>query len=77
MTSTEKVQAALDNMMNADDQELGEAIPGLPPTLILAAMPFLEDLLPKDPAQLDDFLTRVGDFCHSMRSDREPADQPV
>lgn len=77
MTSTEKVQAALAHLMNAEDEELGEAIPGLPPTLILAAMPFLEDLLPSDPVELDDFLTRVGDFCHSMRSDREPADQPV
>jgi hypothetical protein len=73
MTSTEKVRAALDHMMQADDEDLGAAIPGIPPTLVMAAMPFLEDLLPSDPAELDDFLTRVGDFCHSMRSDRETA----
>lgn len=74
MSSVEKVNAALDHLMNADPNDLDEAIPGIPPTLVMAAMPFLTDVLPQDPAELDAFLTRVGDFCHDMRSDRDLID---
>jgi hypothetical protein len=77
MNSVEKVNAALDHLMNASDEDLAEAIP-LPSGVVIAAMPFIADILPSDPAALDEFLTNVGDFCHSMRSDRDPVlDQPV
>lgn len=76
MNSVEKVEAALDHLMNSSDEDLQEAIP-IPPGIVIAAMPFIADVLPQDPGELDEFLTNVGDFCHSMRSDREPADQSV
>jgi hypothetical protein len=69
MTSREKVLAAMEHLETAEDDELGEAIPGIPSGIIRAALPFVIDSLPTRSTELDEFLTGVGDFCHSMRSD--------
>lgn len=70
MKSTEKVAAMLELLQDEEDQELAAAIP-LPigvPTLRMGLMAVAEKL-PRDPAELDTFLSQVGDFCLSMRSD--------
>lgn len=69
MRSTEKVLATVEYLEEREDHELRDAFPGVPAGIVRAALPFVIDAIPSDPAQLDEFLTQVGDFCHSLRSD--------
>jgi hypothetical protein len=74
MNSIEKVHLALEEMADAEDEDLTEAIPvPIPPTMLRSFMPVIAHSIPEDPGDLDLFLTQVGDFCHSLRSDHEPA----
>lgn len=68
MTSIEKLYAAIERLENAEDDDVTGAI-GVPPSLVQAALPFVFDKIPTDAAELDEFLTQVGDFCHALRSD--------
>lgn len=69
MKSTDKVWDAIEEVQNADDQELAEMFSGAPASLVRMGVGVLSSMIPDDPAQLDLFLTQVGDFCHSLRSD--------
>ena len=76
MNSVQKVFAAIAQLEGSTDEELRAAFPSAPPGIVRAALPFVIDAVPTDPAQLDEFLTGVGDFCHSLRSD-DVAAQPA
>ncbi|HWE10554.1 MAG TPA: hypothetical protein VG325_14475 [Solirubrobacteraceae bacterium] len=70
MKSTEKVWEVLERLQDSEDDELEDAIPiGMPPAIIRSGLAMVGSQVPKDPAELDEFLTGVGDFCHSLRSD--------
>lgn len=74
MNSIEKVYLALEQMADAEDEDLAEAIPvPIPPTMLRGFLPIITRNIPEDPAELDDFLGKVGDFCHSLRSDEVPS----
>lgn len=73
MNSVDKVQAAIDELEDSNDGELRQALGGAPPHLVRAGLMMLEPMLPDEPAELDRFLTEVGNFCHSLRSDPEEA----
>ena len=70
MKSTEKVLGALEQMADADDGELREALPiPISPTALRMVIPAIIDRLPPSPEELDEFLTGVAGFCLNMRSD--------
>lgn len=70
MTSVEKVYLCLEELEDADDQELAEALPiPIPAHMLRGILPVIARQVPENSADLDQFLTSVGDFCHSLRSD--------
>lgn len=70
MNSREKVYEALEQLADADDDELREALPiPIPAAILRGVVPAIARNIPEDVRELDAFLTQVGDFCHAMRSD--------
>lgn len=70
MNSTEKVWTIVEQLQDSEDSEIAEALPlGLPAPILRGALLMITDQIPQDPAALDEFLSQVGDFCHSLRSD--------
>lgn len=71
MNSVEKVYMALEELEDADDDEIREALPlpGLSTAFVRTMLPAIARFVPEDPDELDEFLTGVGNFCHMLRSD--------
>jgi hypothetical protein len=70
MKSPEKVLAALEFLADADDQEIRETFPiNISPSIVRMGVGGMVDQVPQDPAELDEFLTNVANFCLAMRSD--------
>lgn len=70
MKSTEKVLAMLDQLQGQEDDEISEAVPvGIPPFMLRGALLLVAEELPKDPADLDSLLDRMGEYCLALRSD--------
>lgn len=75
MNSVEKVYLALEELEDMDDHEIKEALP-IPISVPAARgiIPMVARAVPENAHDLDEFLTQVGNFCHSLRSDGyEPA----
>lgn len=76
MKSPEKVLLFLEEMQSCTDVEIAEAIPlPVPPTMIRAALAGVAGQISDDAGELDEWLTRLGEFCLSLRSD--PVDEPA
>lgn len=74
MNSVEKCYRALEYIADLDDEELDDALPiPLPPAMARGFLPIVARNMPDNPHVLDQFLTDVGNFCHDLRSDHEPA----
>jgi hypothetical protein len=72
MKSTEKVMAMLEVLQDQEDEEIAAALPiAVPPPMLRGALVMVAAQLPDTPDELDAFLTNVGEFCLSMRSDRD------
>lgn len=70
MNSVQKVYMALEEIGDMEDDELQEALPvPVPIPLARSILPMVARSIPEDAAELDEFLTQVGDFCHGLRSD--------
>lgn len=70
MNSVEKVYLALEELEDADDEELKEALPlPIPVPTLRGLLPVVARYVPENAGELDEFLTQVGNFCHSLRSD--------
>lgn len=69
MNSIEKVQAAIDYLTDSTDEEVHAAVPFLPVGVVRGGLVLIESQVPDTPEELDQFLTDVGDFCHSLRGD--------
>lgn len=75
MKSPEKVLAFIEELQSFPDDEMAEAL-GLPfaTPFLRIALASVGEVMPSDPAELDEKLTQVGDFCLSLRSDPETAE---
>jgi hypothetical protein len=70
MNSCEKVYLALEQLADADDDEIKESIPlPAPVPMVRGILPVIARQLPDDPADLDAFLLNLSEFCLSFRSD--------
>jgi hypothetical protein len=78
MNSVEKVYMALEELADADDDELREALPiPAPPAMIRSVLPAIGRQVPENAADLDEFLTNVGNFVHTLRSDDYQPAEPT
>lgn len=74
MNSVQKAHLVLEELADLDDDELADYLPvPVPPSVIHAVIAFAAPRIPEDPGALDQFLTEVGNFCHQLRSDEQPA----
>jgi hypothetical protein len=74
MKSPEKVLAFLEEMQASSDADIADAIPlPLPAAMIRATLAGVAGQVPDDVDELDAWLTQLGEFCLSLRSD--PADE--
>ena len=72
MKSPEKVLRFLEELESFNDEEIGDAVPlGIPAPMLRMALAGVAGSVSDDAAELDEFLTKLGDWCLGLRSDRE------
>lgn len=68
-TSLEKVRHLVEQIADADDQELAELAPGVPPMLARPMASLLPRMLPDTTEELERLLDNASDFIAGLRSD--------
>lgn len=72
-TSLEKTKRFVDELIDAEDDDLRKYVPGIPIFLIRGLLPFIPKQLPDTPEELDSLLENCSRFVNYLRSDDEPA----
>lgn len=71
-TSLEKVRALVEQIADADDQQLAQLAPGIPPMLARPITYLLPKMLPDTAEELEQLLDNAREFIDGLRSDPEP-----
>lgn len=71
-TSLEKVRALVEQLADADDTQLQELAPGIPPMMARPITYLLPKMLPDTVEELEQLLDHARDFIDGLRSDPEP-----